>query len=191
MPADCLLFMAQPPAPVRQAMALTLDQGGWTQQLADSLSPPANWHQSLSHPLPASPELVQGMRALEPQITAMAAFTLVFRRLSAQADAGQRIHWAFHAPGACQPLADLVAALRTGLEALGVPPMPGHRPHVTVSYWAPHALAPTPIAPIAWRVDHVLLVECRGQGKAYHYQPLERWSLRPAPPGWESQAALF
>lgn len=185
-----LLFMAKPPAEVRQAMLRTMEDKGWARALGDALSKPENWHQSLSHPVDGSSLLREAMLVLGSRVTAV-AFTMVFNRVVGNSGSDGNIHWAFHARGAPRPLAELVAALRRGLEVLGLEDMPGHRPHATVSYRAPHRLPSTPILPIAWRVDELLLVETRGRGDGYHYHPLASWPLRPVPPGLESQRELW
>ncbi len=62
-------------------------------------------------------------------------------------------------------------------------------PHVTISYEAPGPLVATPIRPIPWRIEEVLLVEIHDDLQRYH--PLARWPLRAAPAGLESQRELW
>jgi 2'-5' RNA ligase len=190
MTVPSLFFMAKPQSRVRQAMLQVLANAGWDRQLGDTLFAPDNWHQSLSHPVASTPALRQGMLEAGPHIQAT-AFTMALRHVRAKAGLDNAIHWAFTGQGAPRPFAALVEAVRLSLRRLALDGMPGHSRHVTVSYRAPGPLASTEIVPIPWRIDEVLLVESAGSGAGFHYRQLGRWPLRAAPPGPESQRALW
>ena len=190
MTAPSLFFMAKPQSRVRQAMLQVLSRAGWDRQLGDSLFPPDNWHQSLSHPVRSTPALRQGMLEAGPRIQAT-AFTMLLRHVRGKSGMDNAIHWEFTGQGAPRPFAALVDAVRLSLRRLALDGMPGHSRHVTVSYRAPGPLASTEIVPIAWRIDEVLLVESAGSGADFHYRTLGSWPLRAAPPGQESQRDLW
>ncbi len=189
MAAPSLLFMAKPPPEVRQALRRTLAEQGWDRQLGDTAFDSENWHQSLSHPVPADSTLRDRLVHVGARTTAV-AFTVVLNRVRGTGGPGHAIHWAFRAGSTPRPFSALVAALRAGLVDEGLESMPGHSPHVTVSYRAPHPLASTVIRPIAWRIDELLLVKSRSE-PSYHYHTLGRWPLQPVPAGLESQRDLW
>lgn len=187
MRSPSLLFMAMPSPEVRAHLQVILTAAGWDQQLGEALFDPQNWHQSLSHPLPGSDALRERMLDIGSRIDA-AAFTTVLNRVrgSGQPDA---VHWAFHATQRPAAFDALVKTIRDGLQTVGLDDMPGHSPHVTISYWAPARLAAQKIPPIGWRIDELLLVEtCSAP---YRYRTLASWPLRPVPAGLESQRALW
>lgn len=171
-------------------MLQTLAEHGWDAELDDTLFRPAHWHQSLSDSVDADDRLRDAMLALGDGID-MAAFTLEFNRVRGARAPNGRIHWTFHAKGHPKPFAALVEAICNGMQTLGVQNLQARSPHVTVSYHAPRTLRSTPVVPIAWRLDELLLVEKRGAGDGFHYAPLRAWRLRRAPPGPESQRTLW
>lgn len=182
--------MAKPAPEVCGHMQGLLAAGGWDRQLGDTLFDPQNWHQSLSHPLPYSLALRDCLLELGSRIEA-AAFTMVLNRVRGSGMAGQAdaIHWAFHATQRPAAFDALVRCIRDGLQTVGLQGMPGHSPHVTISYWAPGKLRAQKIPPVAWRIDEFLLVEsCNAP---YRYRTLSRWPLRPVPAGLESQRTLW
>ncbi|WP_326536028.1 2'-5' RNA ligase family protein [Pseudorhodoferax sp.] len=188
MTTPSLFFMAKPSTEVRHAMQQVLADNGWDGQLGDTLFAPDNWHQSLSHPMPSTPARRHALMEIGAHVRSQ-AFTLLLNRIAGTAADPTSIHWKFYATTRPAGLDALLANIRDGLQAQGLDGMPGHSPHVTVSYWAPHKLARQPIRPIPWRIDEVLLVE--SQGDPYRYNTLGRWSLRPAPQGLESQRELW
>ena len=188
MHTPSLFFMAKPPTEVRHAMQQALAENGWDSQLGDTLFAPDHWHQSLSYPLPSTPALRHNLMEIGAHIRSQ-AFTVLLNRIAGTAADPAAIHWKFHATTKPAAFDALQAHIRDGLQAHGIEGMPGHSPHVTFSYWAPHKLARQEIRPIPWRIDEVLLVE--SQGDPYHYDVLGRWSLRPAPQGLESQRELW
>ncbi|KQP22669.1 2'-5' RNA ligase family protein [Pseudorhodoferax sp. Leaf267] len=181
--------MAKPSPDVCEQMQRILATEGWDRQLGEALFDAQNWHQSLSHPLPYSDALRNRLLDIGSRIDA-AAFTTVLNRVRGSGLAGQAdaIHWAFHATR--PPAFDaLVKTIRDGLQTLGLEGMPGHSPHVTISYWAPTRLAVQKIAPIAWRIEELLLVETCSS--PYRDRTLASWPLRPVPAGLESQRELW
>ena len=188
MTTPSLFFMAKPPAEVRHAVQQTLAENGWDTALGDTLFAPHHWHQSLSHPLASTPALRHALVEIGAHIRTQ-AFTLLLNRIAGTAADQAAIHWKLHATAKPAAFDALLANIRDGLQAHGIDGMPGHSPHVTVSYRAPHRLARQAIQPIPWRIDEVLLVE--SQGDPYRDEPMGRWSLRPAPQGLESQRALW
>lgn len=188
MTTSSLFFMAKPPAPVVVAMTQSLTELGLTRRLGDALWPAQRWNQLFSQPLPSTPALRQGMTDIGAQLQGV-AFTMQLNRLGSAVAPEQRMHWKFfptHKPAA---FTALQAALRTGMRGYGLPDLPGQAPQLLFSDSAPQKLPRQEILPIAWRVDELLLVECGSDGR--HVETLQRWPLRPAPQGWESQCELW
>lgn len=185
-----LLFMAQPAPNVRLAIQQALAAHSLDQRLGNAIFDPQNWHQSLSHPLPSSPALCKRMVDMGSHIDA-SAFTVVLNRIrgTGPVKPDNTIHWALHATTRPTAFDALVTAIRESFQQLGLAGMPGHTPHVTVTYCAPGQLTTMKIRPIAWRIDELLLVESRND--PYRYHLLARWPLRAAPAGLESQQELW
>jgi 2'-5' RNA ligase len=178
-----LLFMAQPPAAVRDVMQRTLAYWQLDQRLGGTLSPPANWHQTLSGRFFEGRSLLGPLRRAGERLQAEAC-TLLLNRIRGvdrnQADGRGSIHWSFLPRGEPTGFAALLAAVRNSLASEGLASPSGHTPHVTISYGAPSALGTQKITPIPWTIDEILLVE--GHGPPYAYEVIERWPLQAAAP---------
>ena len=178
-----LILMARPPATVIDVVSSQLAIHGLEQSAGGNLSPPANWHQSLSDRHGSARR--EAMLRAGVRIRA-SAFELVFNRIDSSGDAGTPIHWTLRARGAKpQGLVDLLAAIRESLAMEGIHDGLGHTAHITLCYRAPALLPETLwIDPVAWTVDAIELVVAGGS--PYGYTTIGRWPL--APP---AQSALF
>lgn len=152
------------------------------ERLGDSLSPPGNWHQTLSDRFFEGRGLAKSLQRAGDRVRASAC-TLLLNRIQGvdRSTPGrrERIHWAFRAKGEPAGFTALVAAVREGLAQEGLASPGGHTPHVTVSYDAPMALGTQKITPIPWTLEELLLVE--GGGEPYVYEVIARWPLQPLP----------
>lgn len=179
--------MTTPPPAALAEMVRALTVAGLDDRLGSHLFAPANWHQSLSHRYPAGTEIENRLLRAGERIAAR-AFTLTLNRFYGRGDS-YPLHWAFLAKGRPPGFDNLLAAIRVALFEEGFPGASGHSPHVTISYSAPASLPSTNIAPIAWPISEVLLVE--GGGTPYHYEALARWPLLPDPDAQLQQIDLF
>lgn len=177
-----LLFMTQPSPTVRDVMQHSLAYWQLRERLGDSLSPPGNWHQTLSDRFFEGRGLAKSLQRAGDRVRASAC-TLLLNRIQGvdRSTPGrrERIHWAFRAKGEPAGFTALVAAVREGLAQEGLASPGGHTPHVTVSYDAPMALGTQKITPIPWTLEELLLVE--GGGEPYAYEVIARWPLQPLP----------
>jgi len=183
-----LLILAQPPPEVLDEMKSAVSRNGLDAQLGSMMFKAANWHQTLSDRYEDTATNRAAMRRAGTRISVQAC-SLSLNRIRGQGQEGT-IHWAFRAEGRPRGFVDLLAAVRKALadEYLGTGS--GHSPHVTISYNAPCHLGSITMKPINWTIAEILLVE--GTGTPYHYDVIERWSLRPAAPDpAEQQLSLF
>jgi 2'-5' RNA ligase len=174
MAAEPRVFFAALPDPqTRDALWAALVASGLDRQLRNELFPPGNWHQTFSgrHFSP-TPDIVRRLLCAGARIRAH-AFALSLNRIGG--GTGARIHWEFRARGRPAEFDALLAAVQRALAEEGLGDMEGHRPHVTVSYRAPHPLASVAIVPVEWMVREIVLVE--GGGSPYRYRILGRWPL--------------
>ncbi len=172
-----LSFMAMLPPEVRERLRHVALACGWMEQ-AEGMFDARHWHQSLSSPMDLRSGLVERMLAAGRHIEAERV-SLLFNRIAGPPSGADKTHWAFRTQGRPHAFDALVTSVRTALLHQGLEDPSGHAPHITISYRAPHAIATQWIAPIAWRIDEVSLVQ--GGGEPFHYETLARWPLRPTP----------
>ena len=176
-----LFLMARVPAEVRESLMRPLVDHGLDTLLGERLSPPRNWHQTLSSLYPRDRR-----DAIRKACTGLGipAFMLQLDRLQSVRGRPPRVLW-MYVPGAGAPdgLTALLAALRARLRQQNLAEVPGFRAHVTVSYDAPREIAPLDVVPVDWHVDAIELVEAAGHGPAYRYDVVDVFPLgAPAAP---------
>ena len=162
-----LIIMAKPPAATLAAMVQVLRERELEQQLGAEMFDPANWHQSFSDRFPDSPEFRASLKRACGQVVAE-PFVLSLNRIG-----GTEGHWEFRVRGRPKGFTALLTAIRAALRAERITDVEGNSPHVRISDRAPASLPSTPIVPIDWRIDELLLV--RGGGDPYRYETLGRW----------------
>ncbi len=54
-----------------------------------------------------------------------------------------------------------------------------HSAHLTVNYFAQQRIGPVQVGSVILIIDTIELVEVRGRGDTYRYEPIESWRLRP------------
>jgi 2'-5' RNA ligase len=172
-----MILMAKPPSEVLAAMINAVRGRGLDTSLGSRMFAPENWHQSFSMPCFGRPELRDMLLRVGARIS-VAAFTMTLNGIRGL-DGPPPIHWEFLAQRRPAGFDAVRASIRAALVDEGFDELHGHRPHVTISYRAPHPLPTTKINPIPWKIDEILLVE--GGGRPYRYVVIERWPLLPAP----------
>ncbi len=182
-----LIFMAQPPAEVRQALHDILLAQGLAQQLGNKMFAPENWHQSLSLRFDDDPAMRARLLRAGGRLVGECCTVLISQVSSSGWAARPPLHWAFRMRGRLGGLFALQRAVRQALQTEHLHDDGRHSGHITVSYNAPAPLAPVPVGPVRWTLSEVLLV-C-GAGQPYRYEVLGRWPLR-APPVQAEQLTL-
>ena len=176
------LVMAQPPWVVREACQRVVHDLGLNALLQGAMFDPVNWHQTLSDRFYDRSQ-IEPLRCACARVRAQAC-TLTLNRI--RGDGGpEAFHWAFHALGRPPGFSRLLEAVKQALAAERLDTLHGHRPHITISYWAPLALRTHKIRPIPWTIDEILLVEGHRVGdhdEHYRYDVIDRWPLLPLDP---------
>ena len=185
-----VFFAAMPPEPVRMAIASLLQQHGIDKAVGSRLSPPGNWHQSLSERIfrPDQAQLA-GLLAVGEAVRAHAC-TMLHTGIDSSANQKGNIHVTLRG-GSRKLLDPLNEAVRQPLRRAGFEAMAaGVTPHVTLSYNAPALVPAVKLEqPVRWTIDELLLLV--GHGQPYRYDILGRWPLlaeRDPPP---TQMGLF
>jgi 2'-5' RNA ligase len=84
-----------------------------------------------------------------------------------------------HVPASLPALHDVLAShLAAASFSLDERPW---NPHVTLARHCRHPIARREVAPLAWRVEHVVLYESIGATGGPRYEPLETWPLTRRP----------
>lgn len=173
------MLMTQPDAATQEALITVLRATGLYQQLGpEQRFAPANWHQSLSTDYTDSESQRALLRRAGDRVLAQ-AFAMQINRVTSSA--GSRgTQWELRPIGKPPGFVELHKTLRLALAAEGLI-TGGNTPHLTISYWAPHALeASVPLVPpVRWAVRDFVLV--RGGGSPYRYEVLHRWKLAGEP----------
>lgn len=130
----------------------------------------------------ALPQAIAARAIAAAQTLQLPAFELCLDR--AGSFRNQAIPWWLGCEHPAPGLTELWERLGVALAKAGVRIESGHRahaPHLTILRDAERALAPTPIEPIAWRVDRFVLVHSSlpAQGRA-EYEHLGEWPLTDA-----------
>ncbi|UUC95132.1 MULTISPECIES: 2'-5' RNA ligase family protein [Comamonas] len=185
-----MLIVTQPHSPVRHRLRAGVNALGLDRELGERLFSPDNWHQTWCGPFDSGQEALLALLAAGNAVQAaqLKAFELSFDRI--HGEVGERIHWSLRTRERPEPFKQLPATLQTELKSQGFKDG-GHRPHITISYRALHALPTRRIDPVDWLVDEIQLVERTGTGKQLRYQVLHRWPLACGSPPHPQQLRLF
>jgi len=132
------LFVAMPPADVRQALLEFLTRHGLTARLGGAMFAVQNWHQSLSDRFWGPPAAVIDALRRAGSLVSAHPVPLLFNRLTS--NKGPQIHWTLRAKGKPASFGELLNAVDDALAAVGLPRGPRHDPHITLSYRAPSTL---------------------------------------------------
>ena len=189
MSQACVMIVSQPNQGLRDHLRAQLRALGLDHELGWRLFAPSHWHQTLCGPFEScKTALLALMAAGDAAQDVETAFALSFNRI--RGEKGEQVHWSFQTHGRPKPFDHMLKTLKTELQPFGLEDS-GHRPHITISYFAPHALSSQRIQPIDWLIDEIQLVERNGSGKVFHYEVLHRWTLKPPPMPRQEQLQLF
>lgn len=185
-----ILIVTQPQSLVRHRLRARISALGLDRELGEHLFSPDHWHQTWCGPFDSGQEALLALLAAGNAVQAAQLKTveLSFNRI--RGEKGERIHWSFCARGRPEPFNRLLTTLQTELKSHGFKDG-GHRPHITISYRALHALPTWRIDPVDWLIDEIQLVERTGTGKQLRYQVLHRWPLASDSPPRPQQLCLF
>jgi hypothetical protein len=129
-----LILMAKPDATTLSALRASFESTGLLDVVGGDLSPPKNWHQSLSG---RYNDTAENRRLLLEAATAVSAAPLVlgFNRLVC-GGGPKEFHWSLK-PSKTPPAFDaLLAAVKLALVAKRMDEEKGHAAHISLSYWA-------------------------------------------------------
>jgi len=179
--------MGRPPPAARAQLFAELKRVGLVAALGEALFPAINWHQSLSDRFEDDDGLIARLQNIGPRVAA-AARAPRFRMDRVESEVGPDIHWAFKPERTRGDFKRLLEIVKAAVFTVDRRSQGEHSAHITVSYWAPHALRRmVQIEPVEWVMTELLLV--RGCGAPYRYEVLGTWDLQPPaaePTGWQT-----
>ncbi|MEN2431363.1 2'-5' RNA ligase family protein [Comamonas sp. F1-6] len=142
-----MLIVTQPQSPERHRLRARISALGLDKDLGERMFSPDNWHQTCCGPFDSGQEALLALLAAGNAVQAaqLKAFELSFNRI--RGEEGERIHWSLLTRGRPEPFNQLLTTLQTELKSHGFKD-DGHRPHITISYRALHALPTRRIDPV-------------------------------------------